>query len=180
MQSTCSARAEHGALHVHSKTETRTETGTGTKKEENLSSPAVPELDLGEPAEDQVQQAAPPKKPKPHAYPAEFERFWAAYPRQVNKIDAHKAWEKARNLAGSRAPEDVDPKEFGAEALFRAVAAFAKDRKGTQGRGGVWRAVAQRNGVRWWMIRIVASRLSTHPWLRFLPASRRISPPLHI
>ena len=44
----------------------------------------------------------PEQPPKPEtettktAYPADFQKFWDAYPRQVGKRDALKAWEKAK------------------------------------------------------------------------------------
>ena len=32
---------------------------------------------------------------------SEFEAFWKAFPRKVGKLDAHKAWMKARQFASS-------------------------------------------------------------------------------
>lgn len=71
-----------------------------------------------------------PRVKRPFSYPPAFDTFWSAYPRQVNKLDAFRAWQKAVNLAGSRAPEDADPKKIGVEAIQKAVEAFAQSRKG--------------------------------------------------
>lgn len=68
-----------------------TGTGTGTGNKEHS---------LDHPAGDRDGGPARPKKPKPITYPADFEAFWAIYPRKVGKVEAAKAFAKAKGMIG--------------------------------------------------------------------------------
>jgi hypothetical protein len=57
------------------------------------------EAEADRPSTDLVLIESPPPAPRSSRYPADFETFWAAYPRHEGKGDALKAWRSALQLA---------------------------------------------------------------------------------
>lgn len=102
---------------------------TDTDKPKDMCVPFEPEPHECDPA-DADEAAEPPPANQRNAYPADFERFWQAYPpnRRVRKKHAHKAWAaQQKRKQDERAPP---------EALIAAAERYAAEcaAKGTEAR----------------------------------------------
>lgn len=94
------------------------------EKEKNLHSPPdlhIPGLDVPpSPPPEAAGASVDPPEPKP-AYTAEFESFWSVYPRRTGKLEAFRAFQRAKKLAHR-------------DAIMAAAVLFAQACKGKEER----------------------------------------------
>lgn len=77
--------------------------------------PASPAVEKSKKEEDQLKRRASAIK---HEYPAQFEHFWAIYPRHINKVQAFKCW-RARMREGITADDLIHAAQNYAEYCRR-------------------------------------------------------------